>query len=545
MVSTQSPIVRYYFKQDQAIYAIPFAYQLTAELHVYLIDKDSNRTDLVENVDYTVTAQSITLLNSAGFTAEYLIIQREGDVVQDMVLDNGFYVDVKKIEEALDTMTMRLQEMKLALQNTLKNPWEDWDQGTDIMLPSIGSRKEAVLYFGPDGITMKAMPWEDVADIQEDVHEQQQLAREWATKTDGPVMDDEYSAKFHAQKAKTLRDETEGFKTTVENIQTSMKEFVRKYCWYADQAALRAQQYSEACRNYKTAVEGMKKHVVELESQSETYHDEVATMHQTVLEAKTVVVNAEQSCEEILVQMQEYINGFTSRYQQAIDGIAAQDLQSISNVNEVAQDHIGTMDEIKADVTEMQEDVTAKYSEVLNTKTAIQEYIAKYVGYAENAAVKAQKMSEQCRSIYKYLKGLKTSLDSLANEVNDDRDAVENAKAVILQAKEDTEEMKTSVEASEANVEGLAAQVESDKTIIAGDKTIVQQTKINIEELKSDIGNLVSEAQAAASQASAPTITVENKVYTQSVIVKRGRRYIKAVEVVPEDDETTTAGGEE
>ena len=67
----------------------------------------------------------------------------------------------------------------------------------------------------------------------------------------------------------------------------------------------------------------------------------------------------------------------------------------------------------------------------------------------------------------------------------------------------------------------------------------------NIEELKSDIGNLVSEAQAAASQASAPTITVENKVYTQSIIVKRGRRYIKAVEVVPEDDETTTAGGEE
>lgn len=176
MVSTQSPIVRYYFKQDQAIYAIPFAYQLTAELHVYLIDDESNRTDLVENIDYTVTAQSITLLSPASFSAYFLIIQREGDVVQDMVLDNGFYVDVKKIEEALDTMTMRLQEMKLALQNTLKNPWEDWDQDTDIMLPPIDKRKEGVLYFGPDGVTMKSMPWKDVADIQADVHETQEKA---------------------------------------------------------------------------------------------------------------------------------------------------------------------------------------------------------------------------------------------------------------------------------------------------------------------------------------------------------------------------------
>lgn len=542
MVSTQSPIVRYYFKQDQAIYAIPFAYQLTAELHVYLIDKDSNRTDLVENVDYTVTAQSITLLNSAGFTAEYLIIQREGDVVQDMVLDNGFYVDVKKIEEALDTMTMRLQEMKLALQNTLKNPWEDWDQGTDIMLPSIGSRKEAVLYFGPDGITMKAMPWEDVADIQEDVHEQQQLAREWATKTDGPVMDDEYSAKFHAQKTKALRDETEGFKTTVENIRTSMEEFVRKYCWYADQAALRAQQYSNACRNYKAAVEGMKKHIVELESQSETYHDEVATMHQTVLEAKTVVVDAEKSCEEILVQMQEYINGFASRYQEAIDGIAAQELQSINNVTEVASGHIETMNEIKADVTETQEDVAAKHSEVLNTKTAIQEYITKYVGYAENAAMSAQTSLSQCTSIYNYLKGLRAILDSLAAQVVSDRTVVEQLRTETQQARDETAQMKDSVDASEGNVETLAAQVIDDRTVVAGDKAIVQQTKENIETLKGDIGNLVAEAQAAASQASAPTITVGNKLYTQSVIVRRGKRFLKTVEVVPEGDGTETGG---
>lgn len=373
MVSTQSPIVRYYFKQDQAIYAIPFAYQLTAELHVYLIDKDSNRTDLVENVDYTVTAQSITLLDSTGFSAEYLIIQREGDVVQDTELNNGFYVDVKKIEEALDTMTMRIQEMKLALQNTLKNPWEDWDQGTDIMLPSIGSRKEAVLYFGPDGITMKAMPWEDVADIQEDVHEQQQLAREWATKTDGPVMDDEYSAKFHAQKAKTLRDETEGFKTTVENIQTSMKEFVRKYCWYADQAALRAQQYSNACKNYKTAVEGMKNRVVSMEADTETYHNAVETMHQAVLDAQTDVIAKQQACEEILAQMQSYLEDFATAYQQAIAGVADQELASINAVDAAADAKISEMDTIKEDVASMQAAVASDKTIVAGDKAINQQ----------------------------------------------------------------------------------------------------------------------------------------------------------------------------
>ncbi len=542
MVSTQSPIIRYYFNQDQAIYAIPFAYQITAELHVYLIDDESNRTDLRENVDYTVTAQSITLLNSAGFTAEYLIIQREGDVVQDMVLDNGFYVDVKKIEEALDTMTMRLQEMKLALQNTLKNPWEDWDQDADIMLPNIEKRKDAVLYFGSDGVTMKAIPWEDVAEIQEDVHEQQQLARDWASKTDGPVKDGEYSAKYHAQKTQALRDETEGFKTASEKIRTAMEEFVKKYCWYADQAALRAQQYSNACKTYRTAVEGLKNRMVELEAQTETYHEEVATMHQTVVEAKAVVVQAEQSCEEILIQMQEYINGFALRYQQAIDGVAAQELQSIANVNEVAEGHIGDMNAIKTDVAERQEDVTAKHSEVLNAKTAIQEYITKYVGYAENAAISAQSALRQCTGIYNYLKGLRATIDSIATRISNDKATVEQLRTETLQARDETEQMKQSVEASEMNVEALSAQVTSDKTVVAGDKAIVQQTKANIETLKGDIGNLVADAQAAASQASAPTVTVGNKLYTQSVIVRRGKRFLKTVEVVPEDDGTETGG---
>lgn len=542
MVSTQSPIIRYYFNQDQTIYAIPFAYQITAELHVYLIDDESNRTDLRENVDYTVTAQSITLLAPDTFSARYILIQREGDVVQDMEMDNGFYVDVKKIEEALDTMTMRLQEMKLALQNTLKNPWEDWDQDADIMLPNIEKRKDAVLYFGSDGVTMKAIPWEDVAEIQEDVHEQQQLARDWASKTDGPVKDGEYSAKYHAQKTQALRDETEGFKTASEKIRTAMEEFVKKYCWYADQAALRAQQYSNACKTYRIAVEGLKNRMVELEAQTETYHEEVATMHQTVVDAEAVVVQAEQSCEEILVQMQEYINGFSSRYQQAIDGIAAQELQSISNVNEVAQDHIGTMDEIKADVTGIQEDVTAKHSEVLNTKTAIQEYIAKYVGYAENAAISAQSALQECSSIYGYLKGLKTRLDSLAAQVTNDKSTVSQMKEETEQARDLTLQMKESVEESETNVETLAAQVTSDRTVVAGDKAIVQQTKENIETLKGDIGNLVADAQAAASQASAPTVTVGNKLYTQSVIVRRGKRFLKTVEVVPEDDGTETGG---
>lgn len=156
-------------------------------------------------------------------------------------------------------------------------------------------------------------------------------------------------------------------------------------------------------------------------------------MRQTVVDAEAVVVQAEQSCEEILTQMQEYINGFASRYQQAIDGVAAQELQSISNVNEVAEEHIQEMDAIKAQVT-------------------------------------------------------------------------------------------------------------SDKTVVAGDKAIVQQTKANIETLKGDIGNLVAAAQAAASQASAPTITVGNKLYTQSVIVRRGKRFLKTVEVVPEGDGTETGG---
>lgn len=542
MVSTQSPIIRYYFNQDQAIYAIPFAYQITAELHVYLIDDESNRTDLRENIDYTVTAQSITLLSPATFTARYLIIQREGDVVQDMEMDNGFYIDVKKIEEALDTMTMRLQEMKLALQNTLKNPWEDWDQGADIMLPNIEKRKDAVLYFGSDGVTMKAMPWEDVAEIQADVHEQQQLARDWASKTDGPVKDGEYSAKYHAQKTQALRDETEGFKTASEKIRTAMEEFVKKYCWYADQAALRAQQYSEACRSYKNTVEGLKNRMVELESKTETYHDEVATMHQTVVKAEAVVIQAEQSCEGILIQMQEYINGFDTRYQQAIDGIAAQELQSISNVNEVAESHIESMNAIKADVVERQEDVAAKHSEILNTRTAIQEYITKYVGYAENAAMSAQTSLSQCTSIYNYLKGLRATLDSLAAQVVSDRTVVEQLRTETQQARDETAQMKDSVDASEGNVETLAAQVTDDRTVVAGDKAIVQQTKENIETLKGDIGNLVAEAQAAASQASAPTITVGNKLYTQSVIVRRGKRFLKTVEVVPEDDGTETGG---
>ena len=541
MVSNQSTIVRYYFNKNQEFYGIPFSYQLTADLHVFLIDTDSNRIDLAENVDYTVTAQSIKLLSPSILEGKYLIIQREGDIVQDTELNNGEFIDVKKIEEALDTMTMRLQEMELKIQNTLKNPYENWDSGASLMLPNIEKRKNAVIFFKEDGITMDATPWEDVREIQDDVREQQQLAHDWATKTDGPVQGDEYSSKYHAEQAKALKDETETLKIQSSEIKTAMEEFVKKYCWYADQAALRAQQYSNACKTYKTAVEGLKNRMVELEAQTENYHDEVATMHQAVIDAKSVVVNAEQSCEEILVQMQEYINGFTSRYEQAINNIAAQELQSISNVNEVAEEHIENMNAIKADVSERQEDVASKHSEVLNTKTAIQEYITKYVGYAENAAIKAQSILTQCKDIYTYLKGLETRLDSLSAQVTNDKNTVEQIKSDVQQVKSEITQIKESVDTSETNVEELAAQVTSDKAIVTGDKNIVSQTKTNIETLKSDIENLVSEAQAAASQASAPTITVEKKVYTTSIIVKHGRRFLKTIEVVPEDSGT---GGE-
>lgn len=426
MVSNQSTIVRYYFKNNQEFYGIPFPYQLTSELHVFLIDSDSNRIDLAENVDYTVTAQSIKLLSPSSLEGDYLIIQREGDIVQDTELNNGEFIDVKKIEEALDTMVMRLQEMELKIQNTLKNPYENWDSEASLMLPNIEKRKNAVLFFKEDGVTMDATPWEDVVEIHTDIKDQQKLARDWATKMDGPVQDGEYSSKYHAAQAKQSKEETETLKDQASEIKTAMEEFVKKYCWYADQAALRAQQYANACRSYKTSVEGLKNRMVELEAQTETYHDEVFTMHQAVIDAKTVVVNAEASCEEILIQMQEFINDFSSTYQQAIDGIAAQELQSLNNI---------------------------------------------------------------------------------VNETAD-----------------------------------LIAQVTNDKAIVAIDKNIVLQTKSNIETLKSDIEDLVSEAQAAASQSSAPTITVEKKVYTQSIIVKHGKRFLKTVEVVPEDSVTT--GGE-
>lgn len=170
MIKDRAPICTYYFDVSQAVYPVPFDFEFSSDVDVMLVSKDKDRFLLKENIDYTIINKTITLPNPSRFPeGDFLVVTRRGDIVQDRHFSNGQYLDVEKVEKALDVMVMRLQEMRLVADNTIINAPEDMEKRISIVLPSIDERKGSIMYWNDDGLSFGHIKWTKLDEIQLDV----------------------------------------------------------------------------------------------------------------------------------------------------------------------------------------------------------------------------------------------------------------------------------------------------------------------------------------------------------------------------------------
>ena len=227
MVNSSTPASTYYFDKDNSYYQIPFEFESNGDLKVIITNADHSRTELQLVSDYeVVNGNSIRIISPEDWTdAAYLTVIRTGTISQEFSFSNGTYLDVTKIEKALDLMALWLQEMKLQLDNTFVAAPEDLEKRISILLPSVDERKGKIMYWKEDGITLGLSSFEELSKVLEAVQHSKQLAREWAVKMDGKVDEDDYSSKYYADEAKKY---VEDGKKIFDNIGKATEESMKK-----------------------------------------------------------------------------------------------------------------------------------------------------------------------------------------------------------------------------------------------------------------------------------------------------------------------------
>ena len=354
-------------------YEITFRYFETDEVKVYLITSAGTESE-VESTDYTVsnsgTTPVVKFVDDFSFgEATRLVIMRVVAYEQPADYRNGDLFDAEHIEESFDLLTAQTQQLAEEMDRALLKPKSE---SGAIVIPSKNERAGMLLGFDTNGELIPVL----TSDIE------QKLSQ---------ALEAEESTLAAKDATEEYRDETLTLRDDASAIRTAMQNYVEKYVWYADRAALKAQQYAQACSLYKVAVEGLKDRVVSMEADTETYHNAVQTMHQVVLDAQTDVIAKQQACEEILAQMQSYLEDFATAYQQAIAGVADQELSSVNAVDAAADAKISEMDAIKEDVASMQAAVASDKTIVAGDK-AINQQIRDQIAALRNeiAVLKSQ-----------------------------------------------------------------------------------------------------------------------------------------------------------
>lgn len=496
MVNSTTPIQRYYYDADVDIYGFSFDYQLTSDIQVYAIDENSNKTTLAENVDYVVAGQSIRLLDPESITATWLVIQRLADAVQDTELNNGQYIDVKAIEEALDTMVMRIQELQLAMNNTLQNAPEDWAEDTTPILPPIETRKNAVLYFLEDGLTMAALPWEDVQAIQDQTKAYMELAQEWASKTDGPVEGTTYSAKYYALQAELSKDITLEAQTKTESAASNASKLV-------SDALLAANKAVDA---YKAA---------------KAVSEDVSAMESNV------------------ATMQEDI--------EAVQSSVKADLESVESLTEEAKGYSEAAATSEANAKESEEAAAASEEEAalsrdkaLEAATKVDSLISTAQQIASNALLAANKTIEA----YKAAEAVAVDVENAKAAAETARDNAESyataAASSASKAASSAEDAAASEDAALASQEAAAtseAQALSYRNSASSFKDQAVSSAESAAETLSAIEELKTQISAMAGQTVNDQIIVDGTdMYRVSTYIKNGRPF-RCLEKIEQTEE--------
>ncbi len=158
-VSTTSTRVKYACNGSATNFTFAFPVFTTADLKVVKRTvADGTEEILTETTDYTVAAPNNdyslggTVTTVATYSADYeLCIYREQTATQETDYTDGSAFPAQSHEEALDKLTMLVQELQEKVSRCLMVPVSEVDGTTNLVLPDKTDRVLGQLAFDADG----------------------------------------------------------------------------------------------------------------------------------------------------------------------------------------------------------------------------------------------------------------------------------------------------------------------------------------------------------------------------------------------------------
>ena len=219
-------------------YEITFQYPSKDTIKVMLT---GNTVDtLVESSNYTIdeTGVSPKVVFKTNYVFPegqmYLTIIRELEPDQLVDLRNGNTIDAEVLEGALDKLTELIQQHDEKLLRAMLSSVSDT---TQLVMPDSKSRANMLLGFDEKGEIKPVLTSLINEQLEEAIKASDtifgyfnsaktdsELAREWASKLDGPVENTDYSSKYYALESKQVKDAVDTAKDHIDSQKQSVDQ---------------------------------------------------------------------------------------------------------------------------------------------------------------------------------------------------------------------------------------------------------------------------------------------------------------------------------
>ncbi len=155
------PYTRFDFDSAVNYYSpLTFDYTDTEEVKVIISDVDGNSEKLTYGIDYTLESSRIkinspdTLGTKYSMTVTKLFAIRMLGETATPEFNYGVYLDVKKVQSALESMALQIAELQMISGNTVRLSYEEWNNNYDnpiIIIPTATGRANKVFTFDSNG----------------------------------------------------------------------------------------------------------------------------------------------------------------------------------------------------------------------------------------------------------------------------------------------------------------------------------------------------------------------------------------------------------
>lgn len=223
-------------KQETNGVATQFSFDFYALSETFIkvyLETDGVQT-LVNSTDYEITFTEnggVVAFYDPPAAGSYIIITRDTPREQETPFYTSSGFPAKTVEGRLDKLTAMVQELQDNVDRSAKVPVGN---DVDISLP-VPDDGKALVWDG-DSLVNSDQTLQDIADKADGAYSYAQeakgyrdqasasatLAEEWAIKTDAPVEDSEYSAKYHAQASASSAAESAASATAAQEAALSI-----------------------------------------------------------------------------------------------------------------------------------------------------------------------------------------------------------------------------------------------------------------------------------------------------------------------------------